>query len=267
MNNIKVFLDIAKQDLEASKILYERKLYPQAVFFLQQSIEKAVKFAFFSVSSLTPEEFGIKIGHDTSILPTFMCNEIEKVVDLFKKASKKLPELEGIDLFIKLYERILMIGRDNNLSPQTLKEPLKRFDFTIEEINDFIKTAQNLNNSIFQTDKEMLDNMREEFIEAIIKLNKSIKDENSDQITKEDIDEIITKVYRLVIPFLTLFLFSILLNPHTVKSRYPTDQNPLEYYSSDNPLVTKLDEIANIIASSIFNFEEILISLDLLKET
>ena len=42
MNNSAVFLEIAKTDLKAAACLYEQALYPQAVFFLQQSVEKAL---------------------------------------------------------------------------------------------------------------------------------------------------------------------------------------------------------------------------------
>jgi len=37
------FAKIARKDLHASKALYEKGLYPQAIFYLQQSVEKAVK--------------------------------------------------------------------------------------------------------------------------------------------------------------------------------------------------------------------------------
>ncbi len=39
----KTLLEIAKKDLEAAKCLYEKELYPQAIFYLQQSVEKAAK--------------------------------------------------------------------------------------------------------------------------------------------------------------------------------------------------------------------------------
>ncbi|MCD6371860.1 MAG: HEPN domain-containing protein, partial [Candidatus Aenigmarchaeota archaeon] len=39
----KELLEIAKKDLESAKILYKNNLYPQAVFFFQQSVEKANK--------------------------------------------------------------------------------------------------------------------------------------------------------------------------------------------------------------------------------
>jgi len=36
-------VDIAMMDFEASRILHENKLYPQAVFHFQQAVGKAVK--------------------------------------------------------------------------------------------------------------------------------------------------------------------------------------------------------------------------------
>lgn len=36
-------LNIAKSDLEASRVLYENQLYPQAIFYFQQNVEKANK--------------------------------------------------------------------------------------------------------------------------------------------------------------------------------------------------------------------------------
>lgn len=38
-----ILLGIAKKDLEASELLFSKGLYPQAVFYLQQAIEKTVK--------------------------------------------------------------------------------------------------------------------------------------------------------------------------------------------------------------------------------
>jgi len=37
------FIEIAKNDFEAAKILFREELYLQAIFMLQQSLEKAIK--------------------------------------------------------------------------------------------------------------------------------------------------------------------------------------------------------------------------------
>lgn len=38
-----IFMEISKMDLAAAKCLYKSGLYSQAVFYLQQSVEKAAK--------------------------------------------------------------------------------------------------------------------------------------------------------------------------------------------------------------------------------
>ena len=48
------FAKIAKGDLNASKLLYGGRLYPQAVFYLQQSVEKSVKALGISLSLVGP---------------------------------------------------------------------------------------------------------------------------------------------------------------------------------------------------------------------
>lgn len=43
MSFAETLFEIARTDLEAAKCLFEQELYPQAVFYLQQSVEKATK--------------------------------------------------------------------------------------------------------------------------------------------------------------------------------------------------------------------------------
>jgi HEPN domain-containing protein len=38
-----VLIEIAQKDLEATCVLFERGLYSQAIYMLQQSLEKAIK--------------------------------------------------------------------------------------------------------------------------------------------------------------------------------------------------------------------------------
>ena len=43
MSIAEIFMEISKMDLAAAKCLYKSGLYSQAVFYLQQSVEKAAK--------------------------------------------------------------------------------------------------------------------------------------------------------------------------------------------------------------------------------
>jgi HEPN domain-containing protein len=58
-----VLLKIARKDLEASRILFREKLYSQAVFFLQQSVEKAAKAMGLREGWVSKEQLKHNIGH------------------------------------------------------------------------------------------------------------------------------------------------------------------------------------------------------------
>ena len=62
-----VLVKIAQKDFEAAKALFERELYPQAIYMLQQSLEKAAKAALLRLGLLTSEEELKKgIRHDVA---------------------------------------------------------------------------------------------------------------------------------------------------------------------------------------------------------
>lgn len=62
-----VFAEMARKDLSASKVLYERKLYPAAIFELEQSVEKAVKAVGLMLGLARPikEDLTHDVGHAT----------------------------------------------------------------------------------------------------------------------------------------------------------------------------------------------------------
>ncbi len=58
------FVKVAEIDLEASKVLLENKLYPQALFMLQQAIEKAAKAVMYAMTRLSIEELKRGVSHE-----------------------------------------------------------------------------------------------------------------------------------------------------------------------------------------------------------
>ncbi len=61
----KYWIDVAWGDIEASAVLYENGNYPQALFYLQQSVEKCVKYVAISMMDF-PENRLKKIGHESA---------------------------------------------------------------------------------------------------------------------------------------------------------------------------------------------------------
>ncbi|HJH28225.1 MAG TPA: HEPN domain-containing protein [Methanosarcinaceae archaeon] len=65
MNLAEEYLKIAKKDLKATKILYENKLYAQAIFYFAQSVEKANK-GFALTSNKYSEKDMLSVNHDVT---------------------------------------------------------------------------------------------------------------------------------------------------------------------------------------------------------
>jgi hypothetical protein len=99
------FAKIAKKDLRASGMLYEEKLYPQAVFELQQAVEKGVKAVGLLLGLVRPtkEDLTREVGH--AAIYSIVIRLPERVAQLRRTlgvlaASEGLKE--GKELFLKL---------------------------------------------------------------------------------------------------------------------------------------------------------------------
>ena len=89
------FLAIAHQDLKAACCLYRDGFYPQAVFYLEQSVEKGLKSYSISSGIIDEDEAWHKISHKTlKIYEKSMKNFRQRVV-ILQENLKKLPKLEA----------------------------------------------------------------------------------------------------------------------------------------------------------------------------
>lgn len=57
------FLRVAKKDFEASKLLMKHDLYPQALFMIQQSLEKIAKAILLAFGLASIEDLKREVGH------------------------------------------------------------------------------------------------------------------------------------------------------------------------------------------------------------
>ena len=99
------FAKIGNADLRASNILYGRTLYPQAIFHLEQSVEKSVKAVGLLLSLVGPnkEDLTREVGHSTIF--GILIRRNERLVQVRGNlgalaASEHLKE--GKELFLKL---------------------------------------------------------------------------------------------------------------------------------------------------------------------
>ena len=96
---------IGKADLRASKLLQSKKLYPQSIFYLQQSVEKSVKATGLLLRLVRPtrEELTQDVGHATIF--GILIRRGERIIQLRRNlgilAASEQQE-EGKELLLKL---------------------------------------------------------------------------------------------------------------------------------------------------------------------
>jgi len=99
------FARIGRADLKASKLLYGKKLYPQSIFYLQQSVEKSVKATGLLLSLVRPnkEDLTREVGHATIF--GILIRRGERVTQLRRNLgilAASEPRKEGKEIYLKL---------------------------------------------------------------------------------------------------------------------------------------------------------------------
>ena len=103
-------LEISEQDLIASKILYDKELYPQSLFYLQQSAEKLTKYIGLTNNVITKNDLLKSIGHNSikiykksmgnfkTMFPELVSIDIDKAFQEIKELADKKPINEVVNL-------------------------------------------------------------------------------------------------------------------------------------------------------------------------
>jgi len=98
------FARIGRADLRASKLVYGKRLYPQSIFYLQQSVEKSVKATGLMLSLVGPnkEDLTREVGHATIF--GILIRRGERLAQLRRNLGilAASEHLEGKEIFLKL---------------------------------------------------------------------------------------------------------------------------------------------------------------------
>lgn len=276
----KALIAVAKKDLEAARVLYRERLYPQAIFYAEQSSEKIAKaflltFIIEEVSSPTKCEISTledklknvhskfrSIGHDVIklILETIpyiknKCEEISKLLalalnQLYMQASTGNPAIEiggklkgAIEANCKYIVDLYESLEKDRDKHKVLHEKLREMSKNENELVSFLNEIE----TVYQVAEYLIS------ILSLIVLSTNI-----------DKSRLLSYVQGLSATSIsTLFL----LSPHAIRCRYPDfceDEpskvcNPLEEYDEKHPLVKNLDRILNLTEKMI-GFTELLVS-------
>ena len=273
----KELLNIAKLDLEASRVLYENQLYPQAIFYFQQSVEKANKSLALVTKQVTEKELYRNIGHEA--------------IKIHEKAIKRQKDkYEQFNDHLKLFPELGEVGFIENFN---IKREIRQFDFFLSYINkirhdknklihmsswdisrflremekgkkDIEKEMQNL--SKFRMNDKTLKKMNHNFFDlynVVLKYNPVYAEELKNDFEKLDSKklEIYIKnyfglTYLGMSLSISLYYLAIITLPHVSITRYPeNDMTPLKIYTQRLPIVKKLPELSNIHNNALSEFK------------
>ena len=259
-----IFLEMAKNELEAAKYLFSKKLYSQSVFHLQQAIEKAVKCFGIWSKIITDSEAKDVIGHEAWKLYLKIFDEVKNKIARLEEVLNKFPSLKEVSLIKKLdipgfkskmqgYEHAFKFSDEEMFNLSFSKEKLQAITNEINKLNESLKEAV-LPETIKEEELSDLRKEFHDFLDAISEFNPNINEK-----VKEKINEILTPliisifkmikdtILRVISSSVSLFYLSIIFSPHAVKSRYPqNDFNPLEAYTDEMPLIQIFDSFIKV---------------------
>lgn len=191
------YLDCAKYDIEAAKILYESKINSLAVYHLQQAIEKECKSVAIALLYVHPDKVKKEIYHK-SPLAFVRLVQSTPVVELVKSLG-----VVGIRTDIENLEKMI---EDRKKREKVLRASKEEIDDLLEILENYKKTMSN--------EKLIAD------MEPWIKL--------IGEIFNIDIDA--KTILELTNSFIDIYILSCITFPHWLSTRYP-DQSlkPNEY--------------------------------------
>ena len=225
MGNSIALIEIAREDLDASNLLYINGLYPQSIFYLQQSVEKIIKHIGLTNEIIEAKDLQKEIGHKT-----------EKI---FKRLVQRTSPITGDtqESIDKDYQTIIDINKSTPLA---------------ELIPAVINTLDSYRNQEFPYELEDLISQVFSFIK-----------ENNQQITADiDLEKLTNsriQSFKEVWPkyhssIMVLFILNSLLSDYVSKVRYPIGEEferPSCIYVKDNELVKAVPYFQDCIDESI----------------
>jgi len=251
MNLSEKLLIIAEDDLQAAKCLYNSELYPQAVYNLQQAIEKITK-AFGSVGlEMTQETMKKEIGHLPQNMLILMLQRYEA---LFTSTNQTSVDVGNI-----IKNQIAVNSSD---AAKQLKNIVKRlisikgiwYIFLSQQMPAVLQQVRNTN-SIIEMDTD-INNFLIQF-ENYIKENLNMVDENS----MNELLSMLKNTFQSIVSMINPLVFLILIQPQGCEqnTRYPIqDKIPRQIYNKNHPLIKSIDSIVEIGQYTIIHLSKLI---------
>jgi len=277
MELIKEFLKIANKDLKSSKILYENLLYPQAMFYFSQSVEKANKAFALTTGNYTKEDM-LKIRHDSTIIHKNAIIDTKTRYQNLLRNLDELPDLKNLEFLTNLdfqgeinkcddalrFFSDIQNGKLSlvSISKREIDNILKEIQSTEYEIEEGISDIGN-----FELTEEMWNEQKDEITKQLSNLNNKdldlhIKEELSNSnLTHQEIEDMLKKMYLGLLHLTSilhpLYYLAIITLPHSVITRYPEDEfYPTKKYTRKLPIVRNLPNLYKVQSNTLKSLEE-----------
>ena len=244
-------LNISFHDLKASNFLYKNGFYPQAIFYLQQSIEKLIKSNGYYLNIIKDRKIGEKnVRHDVwkvycNILENLSNSKFEKIFN--KERQKEIINNSPVLKFLfDKYKKDLKLRRKN-----------------FHYLNYLLSNEKNIK-KIKQTQ------FPDEIIIKTLKQHSFLKEDLlvfMDNINWQDEDNFLTKfgtifgilgvtagiIYQQFLYPIFSIDISIILSQHAEISRYGIELHqgklPVEIYTEEYILIKEFEKIYAIISN------------------
>lgn len=262
-------LSIAEMDLQASRVLYENGLYPQAVFYFQQSVEKANKVFALITNQVKEKELLKEVGHETINIYRKSLRHQKERYERLKDNFNKLPELKTIKIFKKLNIEKNLRQLDRFLSQiKKIKDGKKELIYiSAWEIRRFLKEIESTkkdtekekqNITKFKITERAWNKEKKEILEQLnifAKYDPMQFEEAKNKLERADMRLLAEKLIKnliepmsIIIPLsVSLYYLAIVTLPHASITRYPrNDLTPINIYTKNLPIVRKLPELFQV---------------------
>jgi len=278
MKFAETLFEIARNDLEASKCLFERELYPQAVFYLQQSIEKATK-SFGLLNDVIKEDELKHVSHNPLKVYKKSIEKQKKKIERIMDANEKVPKLGEAKLIKdlnfrnyhkKIAEFLTWLG---SLSfEETLFIQKSKLRFVIQELDNLESELEgvtiNSNEELLKVSLEESKKASMEILDAFYEFSpqkiEKVKEDLNIKLDLNLMKEVIRAIQsapikKAIYVTYSLYYLSLIMLPHAIVTRYPdNNHNPLEIYNKNLPLIQLFGDMVEIMEKTLSKLENLL---------
>lgn len=277
-------LNTSKKDLSAAQTLYESEHFSNAIFLLQQSVEKCIKSYGIALQIIEETDLVKKINHSShKIFIREIKSKIEKLRK-YKNTPILIPDMipphqrgtsnddNKIAALEELYNKInfVQLKEFENLTESELKKfIISARTFGIKEIENAEEKLIQIKNDWIKTNLHFLEYFKKIFSdEEQFEISKDIKYciENADLFAQNRFAHYKFELEKEQISNKLLFVWfniAIITTPHEQKSRYPSSSSNKsleELYNNNHLLIKFFPDLVYLMEKTIEEYEKIYLS-------